>query len=133
MNKTILKYTLTTIVAMAIVAAILYFVYPIFNVSLSLISVCIIALFFIAITVVSAYLVSKKLKEKKDLSVGYILALRFLFFFAILLFVFINMWISKEQILGITLSSVLLTIIFLIYETKLLLLKNNTKQVEELE
>ncbi len=127
MNKKIVKYTLSTSVAIAVVAVILHFLYSRFNISLSLISLSVITLFFIAITVVSAYLVSKKLKEKKDLSIGYILAIRFLFFFVILLFVFINMWINREQVLGITIASVIMTIVFLVYETKLLLLKNNSK------
>lgn len=84
-------------------------------------------LFFLILTLALTLITKRKEKTNKSLSVGYILGVRFLFLFLILAFAIINMLLDRAHILPFTIVAVIYTLVFLIFETKILLIQNNEK------
>lgn len=86
-----------------------------------------IPLFFLILTLTLALITKRKEKGGKSLSVAYILGVRFFFLFLILVFAIINMLIDRQHILAFAIVAVVFTLVFLIFETKILLTQNKDK------
>lgn len=92
-----------------------------------------IPLFFGILILVLGLIAKKYIADKKELSIGGILGIRVFFISLIAVFIVVNMLIDRESIASFTVISVIFTLVFSYFETKILLALNqkDTKNTQD--
>ncbi len=96
-----------------------------FSVEYSLYSILAVPLFFLLIIFIFWKSVKKIATTKKELSVAKILGIRSFMIFFILIALIVHIVIDRQHVLQLAISYILFTMLFSVFETKILLLLNN--------
>ncbi len=96
-----------------------------FSVKYSLYSILAVPLFFLLIIFIFWKSVKKIATTKKELSVAKILGIRSFMIFFILIALIVHIVIDRQHVLQLAISYILFTMLFSVFETKILLLLNN--------
>lgn len=96
-----------------------------FSIEYSLYSILAVPLFFLLIIFVFWKSVKKTTTTEKELSVAKILGIRSFMIFFILIALIVHIVIDRQHVLQLAISYILFTMLFSVFETKILLLLNN--------
>lgn len=96
-----------------------------FSIEYSLYSILAVPLFFLLIIFVFWKSVKKTATTEKELSVAKILGIRSFMIFFILIALIVHIVIDRQHVLQLAISYILFTMLFSVFETKILLLLNN--------
>lgn len=96
-----------------------------FSVEYSLYSILAVPLFFLLIIFIFWKSVKKIATTEKELSVAKILGIRSFMIFFILIALIVHIVIDRQHVLQLAISYILFTMLFSVFETKILLLLNN--------